>query len=86
MIPDFSNVYIILHSIENPGNIGSAARAMKNMGLKNMVLINPPDLQAEEAKKLAYASYDIIEKSMIVDYFDEALSLVDIAIATTRRK
>ncbi len=86
MKPDFHNIYIILHSIENPGNIGSAARAMKNMGLENMVLINPPDLQAEEAKKLAYMSYDIIEKAIIVDSFDKALSLVDIAIATTRRK
>jgi TrmH family RNA methyltransferase len=86
MIPDFKNIYIILHSIENPGNIGSAARAMKNMGLKNMVLINPPNLQAEEAKKLAYSSYDIIEQATIVNSFDEALSMVDIAVATTRRK
>ena len=86
MKPDFSNVYIILHSIENPGNIGSAARAMKNMGLENMVLINPPDLESEEAKKLAYMSYDIIEKAKIVSSFDEAISLVDITIATTRRK
>jgi len=86
MKPDFSNVYIILHSIENPGNIGSAARAMKNMGLENMVLINPPDLEAEEAKKLAYMSYDIIEKANIVSSFDEAISMVDITIATTRRK
>ncbi len=86
MKPDFSNVYIILHSIENPGNIGSAARAMKNMGLNNMVLINPPDLEAEEAKKLAYMSYDIIEKATIVSSFDEAISLVDITVATTRRK
>ncbi len=86
MKPDFSNVYIILHSIENPGNIGSAARAMKNMGLENMVLINPPNLEAEEAKKLAYMSYDIIEKAKIVSSFDEAISMVDITIATTRRK
>jgi len=83
---NFSNIYIVLHSIENPGNIGSAARAMKNMGLENMVLINPPDLEADEAKKLAYMSYDIIEKAIIVSSFDEALSIIDIAIATTKRK
>ncbi len=86
MIDDLKNVYIVLHSVESPGNVGSTARAMKNMGLKNLILINPPDLEHEEAKKLAYQSYDIIENAVVVNSFEEALSLVDIAIATTRRK
>ncbi len=86
MIDDFKNIYIVLHSVESPGNVGSTARAMKNMGLKNLILINPPDLEHEEAKKLAYQSYDVIENATTVNSFEEALSLVDIAIATTRRK
>ena len=85
-IPDFSNLTIVLHSVESPGNVGSTARAMRNMGLENLLLINPPDLQHDEAKKLAYASYDIIEKAEKVSSFQEALAKVDIAIATTRRK
>jgi len=34
-------VQIVLVETSHPGNIGSVARAMKNMGLANLSLINP---------------------------------------------
>ena len=34
-------VQIVLVETSHPGNIGSVARAMKNMGLSRLALINP---------------------------------------------
>ena len=44
------NIRIVLVATSHPGNIGAAARAMKTMGLSQLVLVNPlryPDPQAE---------------------------------------
>ena len=38
---DLSYVSIVLVETEYPENIGAVARAMKNMGLKELILINP---------------------------------------------
>ena len=35
------NVTIILVGTTHPGNIGATARAMKNMGLNELILVNP---------------------------------------------
>ena len=43
-------VRIVMVEPSHPGNIGGAARAMKNMGLSSLTLVNPlrfPDPQAD---------------------------------------
>ena len=40
-----SRIRIVLVGTQHPGNIGSAARAMKTMGLHNMVLVSPNLMQ-----------------------------------------
>ena len=42
-MPNFSNVKIVLVSTTHPGNIGASARAMKNMGLNRLTLVQPKD-------------------------------------------
>ena len=37
------------------GNIGFAARVMKNFGFKNMVLVNPPELTVEARARASHA-------------------------------
>ena len=38
----FSNVKVVLVNTSHPGNIGASARAMKNMGLRRLVVVDPP--------------------------------------------
>ena len=47
-----NHLYIVLVEPKNPGNIGSTARAMKNMGIPNLRLINPVEYRdiAEQKK------------------------------------
>lgn len=67
------------------GNIGSSARAMKNMGFTNLVLINPPHLR-EEAKWMAWRSEDILEKAEIYQNLDSAIEDKALVVGTTRRR
>lgn len=58
------NIHIVLVEPKNPGNIGSTVRAMKNMGIGKLRLVNPvPFRDAEEQKKMGFRSQEIIEAS-----------------------
>lgn len=78
-IPDFS---VVLVEPKYEGNIGAVARAMKNFGLKNLVLINPPELGAETYKRAMHAA-DIIENAKVSRVFDDAMKKYDLVVGTS---
>ena len=76
-------VYIALLEPINPGNVGAVARAMKNFGLKNLILINPRcGIKSEEAVKRAKHAKEILSKAKIVKNFSY-LKKFDYIIGTT---
>jgi len=79
------NVSFILLEPQYPGNIGATARALKTMGFKKLVLINPCDFQAPEAKWMAHASEDILNDVIIKDSLKEVVVEYKLVIATTQR-
>ncbi len=80
-----SNIYFIIVEPMYPGNIGSIARAMKTMGLRKLRIVNPPDLASNDARMMAYASYEIIEEAEIFEDVDSAVEDLNIVVATTAR-
>ena len=67
------NIRIVLVNTKHPGNIGSAARAMKTMGLSCMYLVDPMSFPSEEATALASGATDILMHATIVDTLADAL-------------
>lgn len=67
-------VRIILVGTTHPGNIGATARAMKNMGLKDLVLVSPRYFPHADATARASGAEDILEAARVVDRLDEALA------------
>lgn len=65
---------IILVGTTHPGNIGATARAMKNMGLRDLVLVSPKVFPHEDATARASGAEDILESTRVVSSLDEALS------------
>lgn len=80
-----NNIFFILVEPSEPGNIGSAARAIKNMGFRNLELVNPVDYRTDEAQCLACNSYDIVENATVYETLSDALNDKTTAIAMTRR-
>jgi TrmH family RNA methyltransferase len=68
------NVRIILVGTTHPGNIGATARAMKNMGLSDLMLVNPLHFPHEDATARASGADDILQNTRVVSSLEEALS------------
>jgi tRNA/rRNA methyltransferase len=67
-------------------NVGSIARIMKNMGLEQLILVNPHcDRLGDEARRMAVRGIEVLENARIVASLPEALSGCQRAIATTAR-
>ncbi len=64
------------------GNIGSVARAMKNFGYTNLVLVNPCKLEGE-ARAMASHARDILEDARVTLSFDDAVEGSNLLIGTT---
>lgn len=82
----FQNINIVLVEPQGAGNIGSVARAMKNTGLKNLVLINPTDYKNDEAYKMACKADDVLLGAKVFSNLDNAILDSSLVIGTTRRK
>ncbi len=68
------NVRIVLVGTTHPGNIGGAARAMKNMGLDDLMLVRPREFPHEDATARASGAEDILQGVRVVDELKDALT------------
>ena len=64
---DLSRVRVVLVNTSHPGNIGAVARAMKNMGLQQLSLVQPAEFPSAEATARASGADDILAKAQVVD-------------------
>ncbi|QSA96748.1 RNA methyltransferase [Methylococcus sp. EFPC2] len=69
-----SNIRIVLVATTHPGNIGAAARAMKNMGLSDLALVTPKIFPSDEASARASGADDILESARVFDDLDAAVA------------
>ena len=76
---------MVLVEPENPDNIGAVARAMKNMGLRNLRLVKPPRGWKRRGRKMAMKARDTLESARVFETVKEAVSDARLVIGTTRR-
>jgi TrmH family RNA methyltransferase len=67
-------VRIVLVETTHPGNIGAAARAMKNMSLDRLWLVNPETFPHAEATARASGAADVLHGARVCETLDEALA------------
>ncbi|RJG47602.1 tRNA (cytosine(32)/uridine(32)-2'-O)-methyltransferase TrmJ [Motilimonas pumila] len=79
------NVRIVLIGTSHPGNIGSAARAMKTMGLSDLVLVSPECEVDGHAIAMSAGASDVIKDAQIVETLEDALAPCQLAIAASAR-
>jgi tRNA (cytidine32/uridine32-2'-O)-methyltransferase len=82
---DFTNIRVVLVGTTHPGNIGAAARALKNMGLSRLVLVQPKRWPALEALSMAGSALDVIDGVVVVDSLQAALADCHLVIGTSAR-
>lgn len=67
-------VRIVLVETTHPGNIGAAARAMKNMGLADLALVAPKAFPSEQATARAAGADDVLERATVHDRLVDAIA------------
>jgi TrmH family RNA methyltransferase len=81
------SIRIVLVGTTHPGNIGACARAMKNMGVLDLVLVAPLLFPHEEATARASGAVDVLENATVVDSLEEAIEdCVYVAGASARSR
>ncbi len=80
------DIRIVLVAPSHPGNIGAAARAMKNMALSALVLVNPRQFPHPEASARASGADDVLRTARVVPALAQALAGCGYVAATTARE
>jgi tRNA (cytidine32/uridine32-2'-O)-methyltransferase len=76
------NIRIVLVNTSHTGNIGSAARAMKTMGLSQLVLVDPISTPDGKSTALAVGAGDVLANAKIVSTLAEAVADCGLVIGT----
>ncbi|HQV40685.1 MAG TPA: tRNA (cytosine(32)/uridine(32)-2'-O)-methyltransferase TrmJ [Moraxellaceae bacterium] len=80
-----SNIRIVLVNTTLPANIGSAARAMKTMGLSDLCLVEPKVFPSPEATALASGADGLLATARVVGTLEEAVADCTLVIGASAR-
>lgn len=80
-----ANIRIVLIQTSHPGNIGSAARAMKTMGLSELYLVKPKVFPDDQAVAMSSNATDILDNATVVESLNDALIDCHLVVGTSAR-
>lgn len=86
MNPAVANFRVVLVGTQHPGNIGSAARAMKTMGWRGLHLVTPERFPDREAYALSAGADDLLDAAPVHVDLDAALAGCHLVIGTSARR
>lgn len=78
-------VAVVLVRPQQPGNVGAAARAMKNMGLRRLVIVAPPAFDVDRARWMAPGAHDLLDGARYAATVAGAVADCHRVVATTAR-
>ena len=85
-MPDLSGFAVVLCRAEEGGNVGSACRAMKTMGLSRLILAGCPDYDADRVRMMAVHACDVFEAAERFPDLETALAGFPLSGGFTRRR
>jgi tRNA/rRNA methyltransferase len=85
MTSPLDRIRVVLCATSHPGNIGSAARALRAMGLSRLVLVAPRAFPHPDADALAAGAGDLLRSAEVVPTLDAALAGATLAIGFSVR-
>ena len=86
MLELLNNIRFVLVNTTQPGNIGGAARAMKNMGLSQLCLVQPEVFPSDRAVWRAAGASELLESAVVVDSLEGAIADCHLVFGTSARE
>ena len=85
-LTNFNKVRIVMVNTTEPGNIGAAARAMKNMMLSELYLVSPLNYPSAVATARASGADDVLSNAKVCSTLEEALKGASLVIGASARQ
>ena len=83
---NLKNVCVVLSRPRYPENIGAAARAMRNMGFEQLIVVDPQNCDLSRILKMAtHAAIDVVEQMLVYEDLQTALEPLNYIVGTTAR-
>jgi TrmH family RNA methyltransferase len=79
------NIKIVLVEPQESLNVGSVARAMKNLGFSDLTVVSPRNFDLDKAAITACTAVDVLDRITIVESFQEALESVETVVGFSAR-
>lgn len=79
------NIRIVLVNTTHPGNIGGVARAMKNMGLSELHLVEPKKFPHADADARASGASDVLESAVVHETLEDAIADCHVVVGASAR-
>ena len=79
------NIRIVLVRPRGAANVGAVARAMKNMGLQDLALVQPAALRTFWSKAMAAHADDVLRCVRRFESLSAAVADCGLVVGTTRR-
>lgn len=79
------NIVVVLDHPQNLVNVAGVVRAMKNMGLSTLRLVNPAEFDAYRIEGIAHRSEDVIQATQILDDLESAVADCVLVYGTSAR-
>lgn len=86
MTLDPAQICVVLVGTTQPGNIGSTARAMENMGVTDLRLVNPCEIDHPEARMFSMNARHLLYEATVFDSLPDAVQDCRLIIATSARQ
>ncbi|MGD2116951.1 MAG: RNA methyltransferase [Chromatiales bacterium] len=80
-----NNIRIVLVNTSHPGNIGAVARAMKNMSLSQLYLVQPKFFPSDEATARASGATEILEQAVVCESLAQAIADCQLVVGASAR-
>ena len=83
---NLNNISIVLQRPRFPENIGAVARAMRNMGIEDLIVVDPENCDLNRVCKMAtHAALDVVERMEVCSDLTKALADFTYVVGTTAR-
>lgn len=83
--PVLSNIVVVLDHPQDLVNVAGVVRAMKNMGLSRLRLVQPDEFDSRRIEGIAHRSEDVVEGTRLLDTLEEAVEDATWVVGTTAR-
>jgi tRNA/rRNA methyltransferase len=84
-MPSRGKILFVLFKPQSAGNVGSAARAIKNMGFDQLRLVAPEASRPEDARVMAVHAADVVASARTYPDLSSAVADCSVTVGTTCR-